>query len=880
LKVVKPQRLGILHHLHERGGRPRLAVAVLVLFPFERPERLLPEIALWKLVAENLGAHPFDEGMDKACGEVLVHGSCFTPGGRSLGVCAARVAIGSVDKTVVCVGDRTWRGGVPTEPAPFTEMPMGWDRAFGGEGFARNPAGRGFVGRGVDGVPLANLERAGHLVTSPGATPEPAGFGPIDRALPQRHALLGTYDARWLETRFPGYADDLDPRALQVAPPDQWIEGFFAPASPFVVEHMHPDRPKQEGRLPDVRARAFVRRRRGETLAFEEIPTHIDTVHLFPADGRGIAVHRGVVFPDEDDASDLLQLLVAADRANEPRPPSHYESILKTRLEPANPAELLRESGLVPPDVPGDPFPEERTETQGLMAREKLLRKNQRRGAQKRIDATRADLESRGMDTSALRDLDPPAPPVAREDLARFVETERERARVEREKSVAKREEALARARSLCAEHGLDVDALGGGTKAEKKTMGGPPAFTASGVWERMREAKRVAEEHGAKVPEIDAKLADPELGVKLQQAERKLRDAYRLSAHLQPASPPLDEATSLARRDDLVLRVTAGIPVEDRDFTGADLSGLVLRGADLAGGFFEGADLRGADLTGAKLDRAVLARAKLDGALLDGASLRSANLGEASLAHAKASGADFAGAELAKADLTGATLATATLTGAKMRGAKLTDLDATRVRAPGLLLQGADLGGACFAGADLAKGIFLRCSFERADLSAATLTSATFLAGSGKQAILRGALLGNVRLVKAPVFAGADFTGADLAGANLREAHLEGADFTGASLEGADLSGAHLEGAKLARVEGSRARFSRSDLRRADVHEARLLEAHLDHAEVGGATFARANLFRADLARMNGDVHTSFDGAHLARVRVVPPRKRDGGSR
>ena len=31
---------------------------------------------------------------------------------------------------------------VPTQPAPFTEMPLGWDRSYGGKKYAQNPLGR------------------------------------------------------------------------------------------------------------------------------------------------------------------------------------------------------------------------------------------------------------------------------------------------------------------------------------------------------------------------------------------------------------------------------------------------------------------------------------------------------------------------------------------------------------------------------------------------------------------------------------------------------------------------------------------------------------------------------------------------------------------
>ena len=46
-----------------------------------------------------------------------------------------------------------------------------------------------------------------------------------------------------------------------------------------------------------------------------------------------------------------------------------------------------------------------------------------------------------------------------------------------------------------------------------------------------------------------------------------------------------------------------------------------------------------------------------------------------------------------------------------------------------------------------------------------------------------------------------------------------------------------------------------------------------LEGALVQGAIFHEANLFRADGAKMKGDDRTSFKGANVKQVRVVPNR-------
>src|SRR5262249_35834510 len=150
----------------------------------------------------------FDEGMSKPDGELLVHGRCFPPGGKRAAT-YVRVQLGPIDKKLAVVGDRVWKHGVPTDPQPFTEMPIDWAHAFGGVGVAENPLGKGFAPVLFDGVeihPLPNIEIDGRLITSPRERPRPAGFSPYELTWPQRFAKVGTYDEEWFRTRFPGVA--------------------------------------------------------------------------------------------------------------------------------------------------------------------------------------------------------------------------------------------------------------------------------------------------------------------------------------------------------------------------------------------------------------------------------------------------------------------------------------------------------------------------------------------------------------------------------------------------------------------------------------------------------------------------------------------------
>jgi hypothetical protein len=113
----------------------------------------------------------------KLATDIAFDGSAFAPGGKPVRELVATLELGKAKKSVAVVGNRVCRhrpGGPPTftDPQPFAEMPLRYDRAYGGiDVFTnlqcpfpdpRNPLGRGFVTSdtkaAIDGLTLPNLE--------------------------------------------------------------------------------------------------------------------------------------------------------------------------------------------------------------------------------------------------------------------------------------------------------------------------------------------------------------------------------------------------------------------------------------------------------------------------------------------------------------------------------------------------------------------------------------------------------------------------------------------------------------------------------------------------------------------------------------------------
>ncbi len=83
--------------------------------------------------------------------EVILVGQAFAPGGKRAPSFVARLVVGELDKALQIAGNRGWGAdGQLGEPAPFTRMPLVWERAAGGPGTV-NPVGRSFGARRGDG---------------------------------------------------------------------------------------------------------------------------------------------------------------------------------------------------------------------------------------------------------------------------------------------------------------------------------------------------------------------------------------------------------------------------------------------------------------------------------------------------------------------------------------------------------------------------------------------------------------------------------------------------------------------------------------------------------------------------------------------------------
>lgn len=358
MKVVKDDVHSLLLNVFGRDGKHYLVLSTLLLFDLETrdgPGPLLPEKELWQCATKALGeGKPVDQGMPKVFGELLVAGDCCTPGGEPLRSVEVEARVGPIHKRLTVFGDRYW---IPdpkseryrmSEPTPFIQAPLVYERAFGGASFPSNPLGKGaepvLDASGQTYRPLPNIEDPKRLISAITDAREPAGFGAYELSWPQRQAKVGTYDDAWLKERWPYFPQDFDWSFFNAAPTDQWLRApedkpFFRGDESVELLHMHPERPRIKAQLPGVRGRTFVasfddwRRPDSKKITFREIEQKIDTVLLFPTLLRGVLICRGVALVADDEYQDVHRLMLVTEPMTQaPRPLEEYYEEMKKRL--------------------------------------------------------------------------------------------------------------------------------------------------------------------------------------------------------------------------------------------------------------------------------------------------------------------------------------------------------------------------------------------------------------------------------------------------------------------------------------------------------------------------------------------------------------------
>lgn len=863
MHILKPQMLGISYRSVEHRHRYGLNVSGYLHVPFEQGAAgcLWAEQSMWNFLAREMPVPVIDEGVLKLTPEFLVVGHAYPQPDRNNAV-AVRAELAGVSKTVFAFGDRYWIDRrTASAPVAFERMPLTWTRAYGGEDFPANLVGKGR--KPVEGVNwLPNLELPDSRLGAENQAIEPAGFGPLEVMHPQRAAFNGTYDDAWLKEHSPAVAPDTQWKHFNLAPKDQWLAGPLRGDEPFVLENMHPTRPRIDGTLPGLRVRMFANYEipgpDGPRFKLREVSMRLTTVWFFPHAERMVLVFHGLAETEEDDATDIKHLLGAVERLqpDPARSDAHYTEVFQKRTAggPLAGLHALNDVELLPPGLHFDD--PEVAAAQAPLKMEGFKEAAEYRKARADVEIARERVRANGQDPDALGIKLPELerPPTAAE-MPAYIEALIKKSEQEQLAAV---DEMLTRFEQI-------VDLIEKGKFDPAKVHRGPPKFRAAEQLDLMEQRAKAAGASFDRAP-----LEQP-----MFMAEQAQRLEYHQGAHLQAPALALTGEKAAERREEVEWLLDQGVrSLAGFDLTGADLSNLDLRGVDFTGTWLESANLSHSNLSRATLTGAVLAYANLTGTIAVGANFSAANLGAALIENTLLDRSNLSGAIFSRAKFTRSSLRATNLAGADLLETRWLEVDLSEALASEVLFHKLDLSGCVFVGAQLAGCNFIECKIERADFSRAVLRSANFTTCAATGSVFREAELSGAGFLAISILCRADLSGAILKAANFGDSDFAQARLIRAVIDGANLTRAKLSGCDARQAKAKGALIRKADLRNSNWSGTDFKDCILSGTDLRGADLRDAHFFGADLSRVRLDTDTQLDGALLDRARTYPRRR------
>lgn len=312
-----PFEVGLLLLPDERGA-DSLIVVIKATFDIDAPQlrvadrqrSLVYSDEHWGDPSESSLKYANEAHLPKPGTDVVLVGSAHAPSDRPIPACHVSVVVGSLRKSIAVFGDRTWVRGAarprPSAPMPFTELPLTYERAFGGTVLdgdkvwsePRNPVGRGLRGgrsqRDMLGVALPNLEDPGAQIRDVDDAPAPCCGGFVAPSWLPRRAFAGTYDATWSRERAPFLPEDFQWRFFSVASPGLWAERGLVGGEPVELHNISPDGERKFS-LPRCEFIVVAH----EARRVWDVPTALETVLLEPSMGSLSMTWRGLLRCDK-----------------------------------------------------------------------------------------------------------------------------------------------------------------------------------------------------------------------------------------------------------------------------------------------------------------------------------------------------------------------------------------------------------------------------------------------------------------------------------------------------------------------------------------------------------------------------------------------------
>lgn len=656
--------------------------------------------------------------------DLLLVGKCYAVKEENVMAQQCAFQVGAYSKALMVFGNRYWKrgllGATPSDPEPFVKMDLRYENSYGGNGYPRNPVGKGYGKQetvsGKKQRLLPNILNLDDTPASPNARFDPAGFGPLGITWQQRQSLLGTYKGDYLKIHWPWFPADFDWGYFNSAPADMQVEGYLRGDEKLFFENVHPEYSQYTSELPGLKARCFLNKRVNSehtSFQFDEVQLNMDTLWVDMETRKLVLIWRGWTPVQSEDLEEIDHIMVISEELQSEQPISYYEHCLIEELK-------AREKEWEIERIPVDDTP---PASDVDMASE-----NEKAEAEYRDSLKRAGL-----------DPDQYPPPLT--------------------------EKAKAEERQILKDYGIQLPS--------------PPdkLMTRQGLGQRLLQKEPVIGEDLRHLDLSGMNMENADLSesiftqVILQKSnlsEAKLSGSNLVESNLSGAdlkNADLTHADLTAA--DLTGADLSGATLEDAILEGANLTQAVLKnikgaGADftravLDGAVFGNADLKGAELTKVHMDNSSFEKADLTEASIRGATGRKVNMDKANLTELRASDgcmlqqcsfreACARESIWTQADLTESDFAYANLHGADFSGARLTGTNFQAVHCREARFSRACLTQAVFIHANLFEALLDKTVLRNSDFRGANLYGAEFLEAELAQTRLNGA---NLKMTK-----------------------------------------------------------------------------------------------------------------------------------
>ncbi|BCE02867.1 DUF2169 domain-containing protein [Marinicellulosiphila megalodicopiae] len=909
MNIIKSLHSSLLYRCFSEKNNHFLTVSVLWGFDLNTNSAKL-EQDIWQTIGNLLGKNElFDTGMPKKNAEFLVHGSCFTPKGEKTNAHNVSVTLGSLTKKLNVYGDRHWIKGLGvwalSEPELFSEMPVSYKNAFGGKNISSNP-----LGKGVDDIDgnlgclqyLPNLEYPNQLIGSPSDKPSPASFNRIDLMCEQRMKYGGTYDQKYIETRMPGLPEDFDYQFFNDTPNDQQFAEYLKGGENFEIKNMHPEKSVIIGQLPDVFARVFVNHEIDNKIVFKEIPTNLDTVWFFPESELGILIHRGTIRINEDDATDIKQILIANEsRSDELRSREHYQNELDLRLNPEESIKyLMHTSPLIPLGTTcgfenmseNSDFPLELLAKSNLETYGETKKNEAEKQASEQFEQLKQTMEEGSLERQKIEDIqnqlkisksgpaeidpdikkikelsdkilpsmpnDPNKPDLTKLNLKAMDDLREHMDQLQ----IDKKSEAKQQLNSQI----VKLKQMDGGTLEQVQQlekvlieMELPPILprvNVEGILLQIKEQKSELQKQLLMMQSMG--LSQDQL-IRIQKANENselekqtlaglniAKDSYRLGAHYIENARSPHEGRESSIRGMFINTLNSGGELTHGDYAFVDLSELNLEEVDLEGSYLEYTNLTGTNLCNVNLSNTILCNAIVKQTKFENVNFKDANLGSIK----------FENVQFINCDLTGATLSKSNIKNTQFNNCKMAEKQDVFLET--------SFEQVSFINSDMRKNVFIdldvsRCDFSGTDLSGSNFVNPIMKNSNFKNSNLSGvnfvkatadgscfdqSLMKNVRFVGGCSLLNTSFFLAEVAESNFRDCELYKANFNQAKLNKTDFGGANLKDSNFEKAIAVQTQFNKTDLTNSNMIKINLMEGSLYKAKISGVKFNEANLY------------------------------------